>query len=445
MLNEWKKAFNIESDVRFGPIIDKNGIKLFYNEDQEIQQTITQFRTMIEAKFDFRGIILAGYAGVGKTTLLHYMKSILDSNSYALFIINGEESNSLKNILMEINSQFDAFFDEIIDNIESNKNKTKEVEFIKKNLDKLNANKLYEEPFQRIKLNIATYNKIFENQKNEKLVRSLYIVLDQIDLLDNKDMLEILRKCFSPIIQARCITAIISARPETLESSQKSITNFFATNFGRSVEIKNVPSELVLKKRLESASNSKISISFLREFFSRNFCDLMDRLQNNNIRKILEIYEKIMNLEQVLHGGEATKEYTEFLFRKGYINNLYQRINPKDSIPMIKIVFDALQYHSFIDSKFFRVLFTQTLILDNNSTGCTEINMRKAIEFLKNNSFISESFEISNQFNLTPKGKIYIKLINTSSYEKYFCSDKKNKIYYPNCFSEIMFEEKIGK
>jgi predicted transcriptional regulator len=168
----------------------------------------------------------------------------------------------------------------------------------------------------------------------------------------------------------------------------------------------------------------------------------MDKLQNNNIRKILEIYEKIMNLEQVFYGDEATKNYTGFLLKEGYINNLYQRINPKDSIPMIKVVFDALQYHSVIDSKFFRVLFTQTLILDNNSIGCTETNMRKAIEFLKENSLISESFEISNQFNLTPKGKVYINLINTIPYKKYFCDDKKDKSFYQNCFSETMFEEK---
>ena len=231
MLDEWSKVFHIKSEVRFGPIIDNNGINLFYDEDSNIKEIINNLRSVIETENDYRSIMIAGHAGVGKTTLLHYIKSRLDSQKYDLFIINNKENNTEFGIIEDINRKFKFFYRELFLKVEKTDSKIDKE--IKKILDNMFADIEYQNIFEKYRLYLYTYEKLCDDIViyNSGVVKKLRIALDQIDLLDSNQMLKILHTNFTPIIHARYIIATICARFETLDSAKKSVDNFFCNKF----------------------------------------------------------------------------------------------------------------------------------------------------------------------------------------------------------------------
>jgi hypothetical protein len=442
MTNDWKKLFHINTEVRFGQIIDNNGIKLFYDEGSDTKTIIRNLSSMIISPSDFRSIMIAGYAGVGKTTLLHYIKNNLDLEKYELFIINGEENIDNNGIIHELNKNFERFYNRLfsIINIDNRKKGENEIKFI---VDKLFASLVYiSDSTEKTRLYLEAYTKLCENKDAVKTghIRHLRIALDQIDLLDNTKFLEILKNSFVMIIHSKYIIAIISARPETLDSAKRSINNFFATNFDRFIDMKSIPAEYILKKRLEASSTSKvIAMPLINSIFTNSFCDFMNKIHNGNIRKALSVYEHIMGVMPVLKGKQATDGYTNFLLDNNYIDNLYLKINPTDNIPIIKIVFDALQYKTVADNKFHRVVYSQILIRKKNSVGVSRENIKKALEYLKAYSLITESFDITDSYNITPKGEAYRKLIITDPYKKLFCKSKDDKEFAKDIFDDVNF------
>lgn len=443
MLKEWEDFFEINSEVRFGPIIDNDGINLFYDEGDDTKRVINNLTSMITSLSDFRSVMLAGYAGVGKTTLLHYIKKYkLDLKKYDFFIINGEENTDNKGIIHDLNSNFKVFYDQLYSQVNINNRTSGETE-IKNILDGLFADLVYiSDPVEKTRLYLGTYTKLSETSEVVKTgyIKHLRIALDQIDLLDNIKMLEILENSFAMIIHSKYITAMVSARPETLDSAKKSMTNFFATNFGRSLEMKSVPAECILKKRLETSSGKKmITMSCINAVFPKPFCELMNKIHNTNIRKTLSVYEHIMQVMPVLREIEATNAYTNFLLENSYIDDLYQRVNPIDNVPLIKIVFDALQFKTIADKKFFRVIITQIMINKKNSRGVSEENIRKVLEYLKNLSFISESFDIKDKYVITPKGEAYRALVKTETYKRLYCKAKDDQAFCENIFDDVNF------
>jgi len=448
MLKDWIDILNIKSDVRFGHIIDKKGIALFFNEDNEIQIIINNLKSMIESKEDNSSIMIAGHAGVGKTTLVHYINNVIDSSKYCLFIINGEECMNSDNVIQAINNNFSNYynvlFSEVNDN-ENNEYNEEEKEEIKKILNTYFSESEYSNSFEKNRLNLETYNKLYENNiifESNKL-RKIRIFLDQIDLLDNSEMLNILQNSFTPIIHSRYITAIICARYETMKSAIKSVNNFFATNFSRFIEMKYIPAELILSKRLNASSSKEISLKYFNNIFPKDFCNFLNGTQNLNIRKILLIYERIMTvIPPVVVFKDATKIYINFLFNNGYIDNLYKKINPTDNIPMIKIIFDAIQFCSIINERFFMKISVKISMLLNNISninGCTTSNMNSAIAYLKSRSLITDTFDIPEKYSLTSKGETYKNLINTDVYRNMFCKTKQDLIFAENNFLETDF------
>ncbi len=338
MLQEWKDRFSLVGEVRFGPIVDKDGIKLFFDEDEKIRINVNNLKSMLESVDDFRSIMVAGHAGSGKTSLVHYVKNIIDSSRFDVFIINGEENTDQNGIIGAINHQFDIYFKSL-----SEKLKPKETAFdkeVNRILDALFANIVYSTRVEKLMTYLNTYNRLYEDEtfRSTGRMKAVRIVLDQIDLLDSAQMMKVLYENFSSVVQTKYITAVICARFETLESAKRSVNNFFATNFNRYIEIDSVPVEMVLKKRMEAcAANKSITRKYLNSIFTESFCDLMSKIQNGNIRKALSIFEHITNVMPVYSGRVATEKYTNFLLNNNYVDNLYTKINPADTIPLIKL------------------------------------------------------------------------------------------------------------
>jgi Cdc6-like AAA superfamily ATPase len=441
VLDEWTNLFHINSEVRFGPIIDKNRINLFYDEDIEVKKMLNNLKSMIESENDYRSIMIAGHAGVGKTTSLYFIKDKLGNSKYDLFIINGEENNSEYGIIEDINIKFKYYYRELFINVEKGNQKI-DTE-IKAILDSLFADIEYCDTLEKHKLYLTTYDKLCDNIAifNSSKIKKIRIALDQIDLLDSAKMLKILHDNFTQIIHSKYITAIISARNETLDSAKKSINNFFATNFNRHISMSNVPVEFILKKRLEASSKSKsIPMQFIKSYFSDSFFNFLNGIQNGNIRKALSIIEHIMNvIHPVNKGRESTIEYINFLLSNDYIDDLFMKINPGDSIPMIKMVFDALQFQSVVNDKFYQVISAKAYMLTRNCQGCSKMNMNSAISFLKNRSLIVDTFDIPDRYFLTAKGEIYKELILTKPYNDLFCKSKQDILFMKNQFDETLF------
>lgn len=440
MLQEWKDRFSLVGEVRFGPIVDKDGIKLFFDEDEKIRINVNNLKSMLESVDDFRSIMVAGHAGSGKTSLVHYVKNIIDSSRFDVFIINGEENTDQNGIIGAINHQFDIYFKSL-----SEKLKPKETAFdkeVNRILDALFANIVYSTRVEKLMTYLNTYNRLYEDEtfRSTGRMKAVRIVLDQIDLLDSAQMMKVLYENFSSVVQTKYITAVICARFETLESAKRSVNNFFATNFNRYIEIDSVPVEMVLKKRMEAcAANKSITRKYLNSIFTESFCDLMSKIQNGNIRKALSIFEHITNVMPVYSGRVATEKYTNFLLNNNYVDNLYTKINPADTIPLIKIVFDALQYQSVVNKTFFDVVRLKVAVLSTKGIGFSENNIRAAIDFLKNRSIVNDAFDIPDRYVLTPKGRTYTRLMSTPVYMQLYCKTQNDTIFSKNQFDETSF------
>ena len=441
MLDAWIEKFHLNSEVRFGSIIDNSGINLFYDEDNGIKEIINNLKFMIESESDYRSIMIAGHPGVGKTSLLHYVKSKLDYQNYELFIINVEENNTEYGIIESISMKFKSYYRELYSKVEKGNDRIDMK--IKNILNNLFADIEYSTATEKFKLYLDAYEKLCEDISifQSSILKKIRIALDQIDLLDNQKMLNLLRDNFTAIIHAKYITAIICARFETLESAKKSVNNFFATYFTRNIHMNNISVEHILKKRLEASSSVKsIPMNFIKKYFPDVFCTFLNGIQNNNIRKSLQIIEQIMNVIHPVSGGkEITAKYIDFLLKNDYIDDLFMKINPIDSIPMIKIVFDALQFHSVVDDKFYQAISTKVYLLIRNIHGCSKTNMFSAISFLKERSLITDAFDVPNRFTLTPKGYTYTDLIKTKGYKNLFCKSKQDNIFMDNQFDETLF------
>lgn len=138
-------------------------------------------------------------------------------------------------------------------------------------------------------------------------------------------------------------------------------------------------------------------------------------------------------------GKDATTVLINFLLMNDYIDNLFIKINPNDSISMIKIVFDALQYQSVVNKKFYQVISTLIYVHARKSKGCSEANMQAAIFFLKSHSLITDAFDIPERYVFTPKGEAYKKFITTKPYTNLFCKSKDDLLFIDNQFDETQF------
>jgi hypothetical protein len=280
-------------------------------------------------------------------------------------------------------------------------------------------------------------------KSKKQIYPRLIVFLDQVEKFGSDTLINFITEYLGFFSSSRYIKFILCARKETIRIAKQSVKGFYSTYFKRSIEIKSPPIEKVLQKRFYAGRNQNITIETINNYFTRAFCDLIENISNNNLRVMLRTFEKLIEISKPYQGREGYVQYFSFLIENEFIDNLYRTINQADTIPLIKIVFDAIQYYGMVDEKFYRVIATKVMTIRSQKSivGLTKENIEIAIKHLLDNDFIIDSFDINNKYSFTKKGIAYSKFIETDPYSRIFIKDIDTEKFKRNIFTDQDFSK----
>lgn len=437
---EWRDVFSLSGEVDFGPINDRNKLGLFCDDDELTVECLHETASYFGSLDSAAKVLIGGDAGVGKTTFVHFLKlAFLDENEIIVEIINAENRLRIESVLKKIEDRLAAYWLKVIGILKSND--TNAARKLKKTIEAQMAETLYEELPDRIHRFVDLYDETWDDPSSLSRLSlpRLVLVLDQVDTFDGTDTVGNITTAFSPALGAKRLPSAVCARRQTISAAKQSVNNFFATRFTHRVQIEPTSVEKVIQRRINAASPQSVTRKDIYQFFPEAFCAFLMSTQNGNIRNQLKIIADIMVSVKPTTGRGTTSVYIEFLIRKDYFTNLFRRINPADTVPMIKIVFDALHFSAIFNDKFVRAILTIIEIRSRGADGASPSNVERAIRILEEQSLIAYSYEIPNQYVFTPKGEEFSKLVQTDAYRKLFCKNKEDEKYLRNVFSSTDF------
>jgi GTPase SAR1 family protein len=446
MRDEWKEIFTTDKQLYFGDLYDKTMLSDYYFEDKNLEDCRNNILNYIDDEYDYSPILIGGDAGVGKSTFINNLISMyLPSESYFNIILNvdNQPNNPLtKEYLIK---QLRIYLDSLLSgDIIGSKNISK----YKKEYQQYVANEMFYKIIEeRIDNILDLLSRTLKHLKEKKQIYpKLIIFLDQVERFGSDTLINYISEYISYFSGSRSIRFILCARKETIVVARQSIKGFFSTYFKRNIVIESPPIEKVLQKRFNTKKTHSITIEKINNYFTKTFCDLIENISNNNLRIMLRTFEKLIETSKPYKGRDGYGPYFRFLIDNEYIDNLYKTINQADTIPLIKIVFDALQYYGMVDEKFYRVITAKVFTIRSikNTIGLTTENINIAVKHLLENDFIIDSFEIKNKYNLTKKGIAYSKFIETSTYSKVFIKDINAENFKRNIFNDQDFVRNIS-
>jgi GTP-binding protein EngB required for normal cell division/predicted transcriptional regulator len=441
MKDEWKKIFNFSQQLYFGDLNDYDMLNTYYFEDPNLVEKRNIAINYISDEMDNSPILIGGDAGVGKSTFINNLisKHIPKNNFYSIILnVDNQPNNPIvKDYLLKKMTEYLDFLinGEIIGRKFIAKFQKKVQQYIADGI-------LYVDKNERINnivviiSDIARYlNSIKQNYPK------LVIFLDQVEKFGSDTLITYISEYLGLITSSKFIQFIVCARKETIRNAKQSIKGFFSTYFKRFVEIESPSIEKILQKRFYVGRGDTVTIEEINKYFTRSFCDLVENISNNNIRIMLRRFEKIMESTLPCEGREGYVQYFSFLILSGYIDDLYKKINHADTIPLTKIVFDALQYYGTVDKKFYTVIKTKVMTSKNikKIIGLTDENIDIAVKYLLDEDFIIDSFEIKNNYTLTKKGEAYSKFIELDGYTRIF--NKNDDRFKKNIFMDQDFSK----
>jgi GTPase SAR1 family protein len=441
MKKEWKVLFNLNQPLYFGDLDNSNMLRIYYFEDSNLKANRNKICNFINDEIDYSPILIGGDAGVGKSTFINNLVSkYLQKKSYFCIILNVENQPNNPIIKEYFIKQLDKYLHlltngKIIGSSIISKFKTEYQQYI--------ANEMfYKDIEERINDVIDIIARILKHLKTKNQIHpKLVIFMDQVERFGSDTLVDYLSEYLGLFSGSKPIKFILCARKETIKIAKQSIKGFYSTYFKRFIDIESPVIEKILQKRFCAEQNSNITIETINTFFTSSFCDLIEDISNNNIRIMLRIFEMIIDTSKPYQGRKGYIPYFSLLIEKNYIEDMYKTINPADTIPLIKIVFDAMHYYGIVDNKFYRVIIAKIMTADNikNIVGLTNDNIKMAVHHLLEKDFIIDSLEIRNMYELTKKGKAYSNFITTAGYTRIFAKNKNDDKFTRNIFSDQDF------
>ena len=446
MNEEWGKIFNYSQQLYFGDLYDSNMLNTYYFEDKNLEANRHIILNYIEDAIDYSPILVGGDAGVGKSTFINNLVSkYLPVECYFNVILNVDNqpnNPSIKEYLIRQLNKYCSLLlgGEIIGH--------RIISKYKKEYDKYISNEMfYTTKEERISDIINLLSSILKHLIAKKQpFPKLVVFLDQVEKFGSDTLISYISEYLTFSKSLIYIKFILCARKETIKVAKQSVKGFYSTYFKRFIEIESPPIERILQKRFYSKQNYSITIETINTYFTRTFCDLIEDISNNNIRIMLRIFEKIIETAKPYHGRDGYVHYFSFLIKNGYIDDLYKTINQADTIPLIKIVFDALHYYATVDDKFYQTIMTKVMTIKSvkSIVGLTRENVKIAVKYLLDNDFVIDSFDVNNNFSFTKKGEAYSKFVETDAYSRIFIKDINNDRFKRNIFTDQDFS-KINK
>jgi hypothetical protein len=441
MRDEWKVIFNPSQQLYFGDLCDNDTLRTYYLEDKNLAANRNTICNYIKDEIDYSPILIGGDAGVGKSTfisnlVLKYLSKKLFFN-IILKVDNQPDNPLIKERLIK---QLDKYLHlltngKIIGSTIISKYK---IEY-----NKYLANEMfYKNKEERINDVIDIVTRIINHLEDKKQIfPKLVIFLDQVERFDSSRLINYISEYLGFVSSSNCIKFILCARKETIRIAKQSVKGFFSTYFKRYIDIESPAIEKILQKRFSTGYNHNITIETINTYFAGTFCDLVENISNNNIRVMLRICEMIIERSKPYQGRESQSKYFQFLIDNEYIENLYKPINPADTIPLLKIVFDALHFYGIVDKKFLRVITAKVMTVNDikNIIGLSNDNVNMAINYLLEKDFIIDSFEIKNKYSFTKKGDAYSKFVEIGGYTRIFAKNKNDDKFNRNIFSDNDF------
>jgi len=414
---EWRKELYLKEDIYLGDLVDKDKFKNYYLSGY-IRDAIFDFAEFTSDREIFHPILLAGDAGSGKTSLVNYM------NSYKIFkghtiILNLDRVTNNRLIFEKILEGLEEYYHEMSNINESIYNKYLEYHGSKSKLS-------YLDKIRNVLRLHNTISKDINIRKSEKY-KNLIIVIDQIDMLNSKEIEKRIKEIFSVLEESQFIHKIICSRYDTLKICRAKSNSYFATIFRRQIEIMPSRIEKVIEKRLDCVSlNIYITKTSFEKYFDNSKIRFIEEISSNNVRLALDIFSNFLKKHKPDKSIKTEVFFINFLFSNKYIPNIneIESVNDGVRVPSTRIVFDALIKYNIIDNNFFNLLnqsLKSSLKTDRYCVAINRQNILNSIRQLKEFLLIKESIYNDRQFDLTKKGRFILNIItNTDIYNRVY-------------------------
>jgi GTPase SAR1 family protein len=418
MNSKWRQELYLKEDIYLGDLKEKDEFKNYYFSDS-INKAINDFKEYTSDKNIFYPILLAGDAGSGKTSLVNYLYSHNIFNGYTI-ILNLDPVTSTKPLFEQISEGLEEYYREISNINEDINNKYINYQEIKSKLSY----------FVKIKNILRLHNIISKDidiRQSEKY-QNLIIVIDQIDMLNSKQIEKRIKEIFSVLEESHFIHKIVCSRYDTLKICKAIPNSFFATVFRRQIKIEPSKIEKVIDKRLECVSlGMHISKPNFDSFFNNAKIRLIEELSSNNVRFALGIFIKFFEMHKPDKEIKTNAFFINFLISNDYIPNINGILSVNDGvkIPSARIIFEALDKYNIIDNNFYDLLNQSLKKSMKTDKYCIAINrqtIQNSIKLLKELLLITESTFDDKQFLFTKRGQFILDIIK--EYAKVY-----NKLY----------------
>jgi GTPase SAR1 family protein len=383
-----------------------------------IRDAIFDFEEFTSDKDIFHPILLAGDAGSGKTSLVNYMNSYNFFKGYTI-ILNLDRVTNNKSLFEKVLEGLEEYYHEISNINEDIYNKYFEYQKSKSKLTYL----------YKIKNILHSHNTISKDIKirQSEKYQNLIIVIDQIDMLNSREIEKRIKEIFSVLEESQFIHKIICSRYDTLKICRAKSNSYFATIFRRQIEIMPSRIEKVIEKRLECVSlGMNVSKMNFEKYFDNSKIRFIEEISSNNVRLALDIFSNFLKKNKPDKNIGTDSFFINFLFSNKYIPNINEIESVEDGIrvPITRIVFDALIKYNIIDNKFFKMInnsIKNSLKTDKYCIAINKKNIQNSIRQLKEFLLIKESIYNDKQFDLTKKGRFILTIItNKNIYNKVY-------------------------
>jgi GTPase SAR1 family protein len=418
MINsEWKKMLFLKDEIYWGDLTNLQHFKKYYFISDKIQDALDDFVEYSEDIECYHPIILAGDAGSGKTSLIHYIYMNNKLNKAYPIILSLDHDTNNKQIMGSFLEQLEDYYFELskinidIDNIYLQyKNRMSDLSVVEK-----------------IHFILKQHNDISKNKQTRRLESylNLVVIIDQIDLASIKILEKRIKEIFSWLESSGFIHKVVCARHDTIKLCRTRTNSFFATIFRRQIEV--FPSKInnVVEPRIkESSLNFNYSLGEFFRIFDRTKLRIITVLSSNNIRNMIDIISNVMK-QTVPNNIRDDTSFINFLMKSNFIPNINEIEFSAGSVsaPFVRWVFEGLAYHNvndiklqnlIIDSVKFSKIDRKYLVLVNKE------NITRSIECLKDTGLIQESIYNYKQFEITKKGELILNFIVMKIYNDIF-------------------------
>lgn len=429
-MQEWMKILYWRTVPNFGKIhhLPSDEFKTQYYISPSIEEIISDLiHTLWKGRANTDKLLI-GKPGCGKTTFIYYLKFIETygrkqlSDRYHFEILHfnrvisiSKESSiaSIEEICLDIYKRY--FYECNLDH---------DVDMILRN-DDLNRN-------QKI-------NKMIDVIKRERHVlrKQLIVFIDDIDESPIEQVESLLRLLYS-YMETASIEKWLTIRGATLDHYSESLLRFIKSKFSDKIPFPRVDLFGIVDMRIKAISRRA------KNPFGKELCSQLVKVFNEDIREALGSLLKFLEINkpgktQEYVSSEWIEKYLLINFSKVLVR---QRVFPNIFLhsrhahyPLEKDIFSLLVVKPTVDNDFKRIIehyYTNTInslrktkpFYGRDRVSLSEMEITGALQTLLNHQLIEQQYE--KCFTITPKGRVFFKILNEPLYSKECIEELKN-------------------